>query len=421
MTYRTRITCRACSSLNLTHLFSLGEQYVSDFVEKDKVGDGVKCPISLDLCNACTLVQARHSPDQELLYRSQYYYRSGTTRTMRAALRDVTQAAESRVKLRAGDVVLDIGSNDGTLLRSYDAEGLIRMGVEPAKNLVEEGREGLDMLINDFWSADKVQGALTRHPTLTLGDIIVASEPKAKVITACGMMYDLEDPNQFIADVATVLAPDGIFIAQLMCLKQMMEQNDVGNLCHEHLEYYSLRSLMGLYERHGLKIVDLEENHVNGGSYRVYACHAGSKEVSARVSRKLMAEGVISDPRALARWFDYAQDNRDRCVNFIRREVAEGKKVWVYGASTKGNTVLQWYGLDSSLIQAASDKSPEKWGKYTVGTGIPIYSDREMRAANPDYLLVLPYAFLPEFMSREREWVAKGGKFLVPFPEFKVA
>jgi NDP-4-keto-2,6-dideoxyhexose 3-C-methyltransferase len=261
-------------------------------------------------------------------------------------------------------------------------------------------RENADYVMHDFWNYDRYQELAGQWG---LG--------KAKVITAIGMFYDLEDPNQFIGDARKALAEDGIFVAQLMCLASMIEKNDVGNICHEHLEYYSLESLKYLFERNGLEIFRIEENDVNGGSYRIFGRHYNGTGIS--FDEKYTLDDILAFSRRV-------QENRDRCVEFITQEVRNGKRVYVYGASTKGNVILQYYGLDSKLITAAAERSPEKWGKYTVGTWIPIVSEEEARRAKPDYFLVLPWAFLREFYERERAWREGGGRFLVPLPEFRV-
>lgn len=214
-----RSTCRACGASSLTPIFSLGTQYVNDFPLPADMYKAPRVPITLDLCNECTLVQLRHTAPQELLYTRHYWYRSGVTDTMRAALRDITATIEDLVDLRAGDVVLDIGSNDGTLLRSYSVPGLHTVGVEPATNLAEEGAKGVKTFINDFWPS----AAYTCKP--------------AKAITAIGMFYDLEDPNPFIAAIADNLSDDGLFVAQLMCLRNMVELGDVGNFAHDQLDW----------------------------------------------------------------------------------------------------------------------------------------------------------------------------------------
>lgn len=390
-----RDTCRVCGSGNLEPLFSLGDLYVSDFVP-EPVDGGIRAPLAMVLCGECTLLQLEHTAPQEIMYARHYWYRSGVTDTMRRALRDITESIERRVRLADGDIVLDIGANDGTLLASYANAELRRVGCEPADNLVGLLRDVTPHVIHGFWEKGPFEQMFPGE--------------KAKVITAIGMFYDMEDPNAFIADAAAVLADDGIFIAQLMCLRPMLEKNDVGNICHEHLEYYSLESLRHLFESNGLEIFELEENDVNGGSYRLYARKYASGSIP-------LQDGFTRQD--YLDFFGRVQGNKDRCVEFIQGEVAKGKKVYVYGASTKGNTILQYYGLSHEWIAGAAERSPEKWGKYTVGTLIPIVDEETAREA-ADYFLVLPWAFLDEFLEREREWRARGGRFIVPVPEFRV-
>lgn len=392
--------CRLCGSRELEDAFSLGEQYINDFVEKERVTAGNRAPLELVMCKNCSLIQLRHTAPQELLYTRHYWYRSGVTETMRNALRDVSGAVEAMAGLKAGDVVLDIGANDGTLLGSFEVPGLIKVGCEPANNLIEMLSKHTAYVMHDFWSGD-------RYMELAKGWGV----GKAKVVTALGMFYDLDEPNLFIKDIQKTLADDGVFVAQLMCLASMLEKNDLGNICHEHIEYYSYESLKYMFEKNGLEIFKIEENSVNGGSYRIYSRHLkkGSIAFNERCS--------MNDLHDFKRRID---ENRDKCVRFIKEEVGKGKTVYVYGASTKGNVILQYYGLDHTLITAAAERSPEKWGKYTIGTGIPIISEDEARKAQPDYFLVLPWAFFDEFYEREAEWRRKGGKFIVPLSTFRV-
>jgi len=396
----TLTCCRLCGSGDLHDIFSVGEQYINDFVPQDRIGKGLKAPLDLVMCDRCSLLQLRHTAPQELLYARYYWYRSGVTDTMRRALRDITGQIESMVPLKPGDVVLDIGANDGTLLATYTAPGIRRVGCEPANNLVDMLRQNTPYVMHDFWGYE---------PYMQLAG--QWGFGKAKVITAIGMFYDLEDPNKFIKDAQRALADDGIFVAQLMCLAPMIEKNDLGNICHEHLEYYSLDTLKYLFETNGLEMFKIEKNDVNGGSYRIFARHY--KGTGILFEEKFTRRDILDFVKRL-------QDNRKRCVEFIKAEVARGKRVYVYGASTKGNVILQYYGLDHTLITAAAERSPEKWGKYTVGSWIPIVSEEEARRANPDYFLVLPWAFFDEFYKREKEWRSRGGQFIVPLPEFRV-
>ena len=428
--YTTVTNYRICGYNQLIPLYSLGEQHINGFPKPGEDHDVVcpKCPIDIYLCPQCTLVQNVHTAPQELLYSGNYWYRSGVTKTMRDALQELADEIRSRVDLKPGDVVLDIGSNDGTLLRNFPGN-LVRVGVEPANNLAtEENYRGLH-LIHSFWNA----GSYFSHYL----NAIIGFSPfpligrkgggKAKVITAIGMFYDLDNPNQFIADVAKSLAPDGVFVCQLMCLKQMIEAKDVGNLAHEHLEFYSLYSLSVLLGRHGLEMYDLSENKVNGGSYRIYCRHKAESGTpigqSVYNALRVESEMRLFDPATHNKFFNLMEANKIDVYETVRNRVEDkGCKVFVYGASTKGNTLLQYYGLDHTLIECAAERSPEKYGRETVGTKIPIVSEEEARAKMPDYFLVLPYAFLQEFRHREvhEAWRCNGGKFIVPLPELRV-
>ena len=392
--------CRLCNSNQLEEAFSLGDQYINDFVKKEKVTAGIKAPLDLMICKQCSLIQLRHTAPQELLYSRHYWYRSGVTQTMRDGLKNVATSIEDIIKLEANDVILDIGANDGTLLASIETPDIIKVGCEPANNLIDELSKHTKYVMHDFWSGDRYN-QLAREWGIG----------QAKVITALGMFYDLDDPNSFIKDVQKTLTKDGIFIAQLMCLASMLKKNDLGNICHEHIEYYSFESLKFMFEKNGLEIFKIEENAINGGSYRIFARHLSGGSINFK--EDCSKNDLISFKARI-------DDNRDKCVDFIKNEVKNGKTIYVYGASTKGNVILQYYGLDYKLITAAAERSPEKWGKYTIGTGIPIISEEEARKAQPDYFLVLPWAFFDEFYEREIEWRRRGGKFILPLSEFRV-
>lgn len=396
----TRNACRLCGSSDLKDMFSLGEQFINDFVPQERIGKGLTAPLELMMCNHCSLLQLRHTAPQELLYSRFYWYRSGVTDTMCNALRNITEEIEAIIALNPGDVVLDIGANDGTMLATYKTKGIYRVGCEPANNLIDQLNKNADYVMHDFWNYESYMNMATKWGI-----------EKAKVITAIGMFYDMEDPNKFIKDASKALTDDGVFVAQLMCLASMLKTNDVGNIVHEHLEYYSLESLKYLFETNGLEIFKIEENEVNGGSYRLFARHY--KGTGIDFDEKITLDDIFAFAKRV-------EENKNKCVEFIKQEVRRGKKVYVYGASTKGNVILQYYGLDNSLITAAAERSPEKWGKYTVGTWIPIVSEEEARNARPDYFLVLPWGFFSEFYAREKKWRKNGGKFIVPLPEFRV-
>ena len=394
MNYTTIKTCRVCGSDRLVSILSLGNLYVSTFVDGPD-DETVKAPLELVLCEHCSLLQLRDTAPQELMYSRHYWYRSGINPVIYHDLQEISKVATEMAQLQEGDIVLDIGANDGTLL-SYYPENLIRVGCEPADNLIVELKNITPYVIHDFWSYE--------------GWEKLFGDKKASIITAIGMFYDMENPNQFIKDSAKALHSNGIFIAQLMCLSPMLVKNDLGNICHEHLEYYSYESLKYLFETNGLEIFKIEENDINGGSYRIFARHynKGSIDFEEKITLKDFQD-----------FHDRIVKNKDDCVKFFRKANTEGKSVYVYGASTKGNTILQYYGMDFELIKGAAEKSMEKFGKFTVGTLIPIVSEEEARA-KADYFLVLPWAFFKTFYNKETEWLNKGGKFIVPLPEFRI-
>ncbi len=409
--YTTRKTCRSCGCPSLRTILSLGNLFVSGFVDSPEDWDRcVRAPLELVLCAECQLLQLRHTVNPDLLYR-QYWYRSMINSAMRAALADVAASAESLAALKDGDVVLDIGCNDGTLLRSYRTPGLARMGFEPAGNLLADAGQGTTRIFNDFFRADP---------------FLEASPRKSKVITTIAMFYDLEDPNRFVSDVKQCLDLEGIWIIQMSYLPTMLENNAFDNVCHEHLEFYSLRSLENLLARHDLEIFDVLLNDVNGGSFRVYIRHSGSvicgKEGLPRVQALEEYErGLhLENLRPYEAFASRVEKIKEEVCGFIRQEAAKGKRIYAYGASTKGNTTLQYFGLDRSLIPAAVERSPDKWGKLTVGTWIPIISEEQMRKERPDFLLVLPWHFLKEFLKREETYLESGGEFVVPLPHFRV-
>jgi len=391
--------CLLCKNNKLKKIYSLGNFFISNFVKKKQIKNGLKCPLTLMFCNKCNLLQLSHIAPQELMYKRFYWYRSGITKIMKRALWDIYKTASDSVILKKTDVVLDIGANDGTLLNFFKKK-CITVGCEPANNLIKNLKKSCDYVINDFWSLKNIKKI-----------IIKENLPKPKIITAIGMFYDLENPNKFIGDAAKILHDDGIFIAQLMCLKSMIKQNDVGNICHEHLEFYSLKSLKYLFENNGLEIYKLEENEINGGSFRLF-CRKYNKG-----SIKLKEPNVLN---SINNFVKRIKNNKERTVNFINKELKRKKKIFLYGASTKGNTVLQYYNIDSKQIEYAAERSSEKWNKYTIGTGIKIISEKKARKLNPDYFFVTPWAFIKEFVKREKKWLSNNKSFILPFPKFKL-
>lgn len=411
-----RTTCRVCEG-SVEPILSLGDQYVSTFLAPEQP-DGPKAPLELVLCQRCRLLQLRHAVPGDMMYQ-QYWYKSGTNQTMRDALADISGRATNLMHLTAGDSVLDIGCNDGTLLGSYTVQGLYKIGFDPADNLAPLSRQKADKVIVGFFDADRFISELGDH--------------RPKVITSIAMFYDLEEPHKFVNDIRRILHPNGVWVVQMSYLPLMLKQNDFGNICHEHLEYYSLYSLEYLLGLHGFSVVDAELNDVNGGSIRAYIRHgeadpttigdaAYRRAAADRLSNLRESEAVLGLDRATPylEFADRVREIKRRICDFVKNEIVRKKKIFVYGASTKGNVMLQYFELDHSVIGAAAERNPDKWGKVTVGSRIPIISEEEARAARPDYFLVLPWHFIEEFKERESEYLSSIGKFIVPLPEFRV-
>ena len=369
----------------------------------------VRCDMTQDQ-DACGLIQTRHTVPGAILYHS-YWYRSGVNRTMTENLHGIAAAAEALVGLTPGDLVIDIGCNDGTLLDGYRTDGLRHLGFDPSDVTRYAIEKGYDV-VRDFYSYDRLR---ERYP-----------DRKAKVVTSIAMFYDLEDPRGFVADVARALSDDGIWVMELHYLPTMLEMNSFDAIVHEHLEYYSLAVIERLVAEAGLEILRGELNDVNGGSIRLFIGRAGKRQIDPADDRHLQAmrirefELALDSPEPYERFRAASERVRDDVAALCRRLAAEGRTIHVYGASTKGNTILQYAGLDASVIPYAADRNKDKWGSETIATRIPIISEEESRAMNPDYYLVLPWHFLDEFLERERPFLDRGGRFIVPLPDVRI-
>jgi hypothetical protein len=398
---------------------SLGNLYVSNFLDSKEDERGVEAPLELVLCNAadggCGLLQLQHTVSGEAMYRN-YWYRSGINRTMTEELEGIAQKVRLITGLKRDDYVIDIGANDGTLLRGYKIDGLNTIGFEPAKNLKEYNTEGTTKIFADFFNY--------KNWAETFGNV------KAKAITAIAMFYDLDEPNQFVGDIVKCLDDNGLFIIQMMYLPSFLERNAFDGICHEHLEYYSLLSLENLLSRHGLEVFDVEmREHINEGSLRVYIKKTGKgldlniepgAEERVMMLREKEKKIQLNDKSAYENLVRRVLDAKNKTIEFIKKEVGAGKLVHGYAASTKGNTTLQFYGLTPEFLPAIADRNSIKWGKYTVGTKIPVISEEGSRSQKPDYYFILAWHFLPEFIEREKEFFERGGKFIVPMPEFRI-
>ena len=401
-------------------LVNLGKHYVSDFIKSEedyKERDLYSLDLVLDTeIGAAKLTEM--APPQTMW--GKYWYRSGINATMKRELGDIVKEITSRVKTKEGDVWLDIACNDGTLL-SQIPDHYTKLGIDPCDDTYFVESSKYATVVQDYFSYDAYQR--TGH-----------GNKKANVITTIAMFYDLLDPHPFISDITKVLDDNGIWVVQMSYTPLMLQQLAFDNICHEHVYYYSLNSIQKLFAQHGLKIVDCSLNDVNGGSFRVYV-QKETANVSSfgtsplrdvcnfRVQSILNYETNhfdIGKPEVWKEFMNNIESLKTQTVEFIKKAKSEGKTVCGYGASTKGNTLLQWFGLDNTLIDAIAERSPYKFGLKTIGTNIPILSEEEVRAMNPDYMIVLPWHFISEFVVRENEYLTKGGKFIVPCPKFEI-
>jgi NDP-4-keto-2,6-dideoxyhexose 3-C-methyltransferase len=407
--------CRICGNSFLIPILDLGVQALTGrFPHKDEP-DPPEAPLQLIKCNttetpdACGLLQLKHSVSSEEMYHHDYGYRSGVNQTMRRHLEGIVNRIQHIVDIHKGDVVLDIGSNDATLLKCYPPE-IERIGIDAAGEQFSHYYPVDIHLVSDFFTASRFFSA--------------ASHDTAKVITSIAMFYDLESPMDFVGDIKQILHPDGIWVLEQSYMPTMLKMNSFDTVCHEHLEYYSLKQIAWILKKNGLRIIDVEFNDVNGGSFRVYACHdtAPFQSNHATIGEALSAEQELNlDSEQPYREFkERVFRSRDELLTLLTSEKSQGKSLYIYGASTKGNVLLQFCGIDHTLITAAADRNPEKWGRRTPHTNIPIISEEEARKANPDYFLVLPWHFRHEFIRREADFLASGGKFIFPLPEVDI-
>jgi SAM-dependent methyltransferase len=419
-----RQSCRACGSDALTEVINLGEQHLQGaFFKEGTPAPRRKVPMALVRCNplederACGLLQAAYTVPPEMLYRT-YWYKSGVNQTMRTHLQQLVFAARKFIA-RDGSApparVLDIGCNDGTLLNYYP-ENYDCWGVDPSNVAAKAAAEAENQhlhVVNDFFPSDAVDEALRDGKPDNPFDII----------TAVAMFYDLEDPTTFASSVRAWLAPEGVFIFEMSYMPAMLAQNSYDTICHEHLEYYSLAAIESILHDVNLRVVHVEQNDTNGGSLRCYAMHAGAQrrpDASVLMMRATEFDLKLDSDDPYHNFQKRVEIHRADLLALLEKLKGERKRVHVYGASTKGNTLLQWCGITTRLVEAAADRNPDKWGALMPGSEIPIISELTSHEKRPDYYLVLPWHFRKEFIEREHRALHLGTKLIFPLPRIEI-
>lgn len=402
--------CRMCGAGDLDLLLELGDQYLTGVFLRTRTESLTRGPLTLVRCAACGLVQLRHSYERTELYGAQYGYRSSLNAMMVDHLRAKADALRTRVNLAKGDVVVDIGSNDGTFLSFFSGRGLSLVGFDPSAERWRDRYAPDATLFADFFSAPSARGVLGAR--------------KAKVVTSIAMFYDLEQPLEFAEAVADMLADDGVWHLEQSYLPTMLRMNAYDTICHEHLEYYAFEQIRWVADKVGLQVLDVEMNEVNGGSFAITLAKRlpSVPAENARLERCLRVEadlalGSLAPFRAFA---SRVVAHRTALLDTLESIRARGQTVLGYGASTKGNVILQYAGVDQRLLPAIAEVNADKFGCVTPGTWIPIVSEAEAHARKPDHLLVLPWHFRTGLIRRESKYLSAGGKLIFPLPEIDV-
>jgi NDP-4-keto-2,6-dideoxyhexose 3-C-methyltransferase len=409
--YRKVSACRICGNKKLEPILDLGEQMLTGVFPKSKdplaatVG-----PLQLVKClgdsSTCGLVQLAHSYDLSEMYGLNYGYRSGLNKSMVSHLQSKVNRILSLLHLEAGDLIIDIGSNDGTTLAAYPKSGLDLVGIDPTGIKFKSYYQDHIQLIPNFFSADLIEQEFPNK--------------KAKVITSFSMFYDIEDPIDFMRNIHRVLADDGIWIFEQSYLPTMIETNSFDTVCHEHLEFYCLKQIQFMAQKVGFQIVDVEFNNVNGGSFSITIQKTLSPEVVLPQVKTILQNEVDQGYDALELFSAFAfrtKSAKETLLNFLEKAKKENRLVSALGASTKGNVLLQYCGLTQDNISCVGEVNDEKFSCYTPGSWIPIVSENELLARKPDYLIILPWHFKSFFIGNKK---FLGCKLVFPLPTLEV-
>lgn len=403
----------------MIELFSLGELYVSDFLRDGEEPRGGKHELKLVMERDTGAVRLEKTAPLDTMF-GEYWYLSNINESMRKELKNIVDSVLDIYQLNDNDIWIDLASNDTTML-GFCPKSLIRIGIDPIdKKYLKDADKNTDLVIQDYFSANVFRNSKF-------------GSQNAKIISCIAMFYDLDKPDLFLQDVVKVLDDEGIFICQIQYSPLMISQCSFDNILHEHVYYYSLFNLKTYFERNGLVIRDAQINSTNGGSLRVYAQKQKSNEkkfgtqpyrdvCNFRVNSILEYEKTLKldQKETWMKFYDRINKLKEQTVSFIKQSKQEGKSIFAYGASTKFNTILNYFGISSNEITAIAERNPMKWGLKTVGSNIPIVSEDEMRKARPDLLLLGPWFFVDSFKKREIEYLKSGGKFLVCLPKFEI-
>ena len=406
MSYLT--DCRICNSKKLLDVIELGEQMITSRFPIYGDYSTPKTNITLCMCENCGLVQLRETTNSSELYEYEYGYMSGISNTMKTHLKLYQEEITSIISLKEGDIIVDIGSNDSTMLQYY-SNTLRRIGVDPTGNQFKQYYKDVELLPTYFTYANFTE---------KFGNL------SCKVISSISMFYDLPNPVQFAKDIYNLLDENGIWTCEQSYLLSMIDSNSIDTICHEHLEYYALKQIKYIADLAGFNIINVFFNNCNGGSFRIYFAKKTSnvyKENTILINSilKIEEERDIMNPSIYNNFMTSCNTQINYLKKLIQIANSQDKNIYIYGASTKGNCLLQYGNINESHIKYAVERNPNKIGKMT-STGIPIIGEEMMRENPPDYLLVLPWHFKDEIIKREEVFLNNGGQFIFPFPNFEI-
>jgi NDP-4-keto-2,6-dideoxyhexose 3-C-methyltransferase len=389
------VKCRACGSGKLVQTIELGEQYLSDF--RSDLSKPEKFPLTMLLCEECSLSQLSVTVNRDLMYHDGYGYRSGINEQIKSNLQMLVGLALNYVPNPSS--WLDIAANDGTLL-SMVPKSVKRVGVDPVKKFNSESIQHADEIVSDF------------YPAPSLKDL------NFDVITSISMFYDLDNPNDFVSSIARNLSKSGVWVVQQNYVLSMIENTSFDNICHEHIEYYSLTAMNKLVEKFNLEINEFKSDPINGGSFITVISHKGARPISGSVGIQLKVEDDfgISNPKSYIHFEQRVTEVSNDLLAILDTAKENKKSVYIYGASTRGAVIWQRVGITDQHVKFAVERQKEKIGKFFSAVGIPIISEEEMRENPPDYLLVGPWFLKESFLKRESEYLTHGGCMIFPLP-----
>ena len=398
-------SCRSCKSKKLVKLYSLGNQYFTGIFPSNKHSKIPRGNLGMLICNNCKLLQLDENFDSNEMYGDNYGYMSSLNKSMISHLYLKALNLKKKYNLKSKKSILDIGSNDGTFLAFFN-KNFNLFGCDPTiKKFGKFYRKDITKIQN-FFSSNLFKNI------------------KFDLITSISMFYDLPDPLKFAKEINSILKKDGVWHIELSYMPMMIKNRSYDTICHEHLEYYSLKSLKYLLTKAGLKITNLSFNQINGGSIEVDVVKKSSKykECKELINWVLESEHVnqYNEIKKHKSFYNECLNHKKLLKKLLVTLKKQNKKVVGYGASTKGNVLLQFCGINSKIINNIAEVNKYKFNRYTPGSKIKIVSEKSVKLKKPDYMLVLPWHFKDYIVKRERDFLKKGGKLIFPLPEIEI-